>query len=445
MPFIPLNDWGVSLRKRDTISARNIRGGTITGKEIILAGGTDGVIRSQNYDGVSGWAIFGDGSAYLGGTVVLGADLYSSDWDGGFDLSVGADGGAAAGWLLDWGSGAAQFQTIFAQGGEIGSLDITGNLTLDGTSGVFRTAASGQRIELDSTNINQINFYTGHANEEAPGTISVNTVEPFALYMSSPDPTGVGRSNAFIQLTSDNNAGGVESLITMGADQVDSVDTRIGTITGYPQLQTDRLATAPGYSFIGDLDTGMFWNAADQLGFSVGGSERFTITTRTSTRGAFYFRGTTQATDVIEMYYGGVRRHLINPSSGDLVWYKKDAGTAIISWDEGNDRLDLIQEGWTAASYSNSWVDFGSGFAGAQYYKDPNGVVHIQGLVKSGSAGNATIFTLPAGYRPQERLMFATYVMTGVARLDINSDGTVVMPTGGSTTWSSISCSFATR
>lgn len=47
--------------------------GTITGKEVILAGGAAGVIRSDNFaSGVDGWAIFGDGSAELNAVVVRG-------------------------------------------------------------------------------------------------------------------------------------------------------------------------------------------------------------------------------------------------------------------------------------------------------------------------------------------------------------------------------------
>ncbi len=55
---------------------------------------------------------------------------------------------------------------------------------------------------------------------------------------------------------------------------------------------------------------------------------------------------------------------------------------------------------WIAVTYQNSWVDYGSGFPGVAYRKDALGFVHLRGLCKNGSSATATIFTLPAGYRP---------------------------------------------
>lgn len=50
------------------------------------------------------------------GTVTLRGDLRSYAWDGGSDLTSGADSGATAGFLLDSSAGAGQFQQIYARG-----------------------------------------------------------------------------------------------------------------------------------------------------------------------------------------------------------------------------------------------------------------------------------------------------------------------------------------
>jgi hypothetical protein len=95
-------------------------------------------------------------------------------------------------------------------------------------------------------------------------------------------------------------------------------------------------------------------------------------------------------------------------------------------------------------SFENSWVNYNSStYRTAAFYKDPFGVVHIKGLVKSGSSGT-TIFTLPPGNRPS-----LTYLVTGLqsaaaadcyitilATGDVRVNGTSV------STLASIECSF---
>lgn len=64
--------------------------------------------------------------------------------------------------------------------------------------------------------------------------------------------------------------------------------------------------------------------------------------------------------------------------------------------------------GWLTPILVNSWQNYGTPYAGAAYRK-VNGVVHVQGMVKTGDIGVA-IFTLPAGCRPAGDLMFAAPV-----------------------------------
>jgi hypothetical protein len=91
---------------------------------------------------------------------------------------------------------------------------------------------------------------------------------------------------------------------------------------------------------------------------------------------------------------------------------------------------------WIAPTLVNSWVNFGTSFAEAGYYIDALTRVHFRGLVKDGTVTPGTVlFTLPAGYRPLDSLLFTTFTFDGAAtqtacRVDVHSDGTVTAGAG---------------
>ncbi len=61
---------------------------------------------------------------------------------------------------------------------------------------------------------------------------------------------------------------------------------------------------------------------------------------------------------------------------------------------------------WTAPTFLNSWVNFGSGYTEAAYSIDATGTVYIRGLVKSGTVP-ADVFVLPVGYRPATNIVLS--------------------------------------
>ncbi|MBL0336866.1 MAG: hypothetical protein IPP73_16540 [Chitinophagaceae bacterium] len=83
---------------------------------------------------------------------------------------------------------------------------------------------------------------------------------------------------------------------------------------------------------------------------------------------------------------------------------------------------------------SNSWVNYGSGYADAGYWKDKEGVVHLQGLIKSGITSTGTLlFQLPVGYRPSGGRLIFTADNAGVqGRVDVLADGQVLLMTATS-------------
>jgi hypothetical protein len=95
-------------------------------------------------------------------------------------------------------------------------------------------------------------------------------------------------------------------------------------------------------------------------------------------------------------------------------------------------------EAAAALPLAGTWVDYGSGYAGATYFKDASGRVHIQGLIRSGEWGG--LAQLPPGYWPSERLIFSANNNETITRLDVTADGALVFA-GGSTNhgWVSLS------
>ncbi|MCP4712344.1 MAG: hypothetical protein GY869_27295 [Planctomycetes bacterium] len=102
-----------------------------------------------------------------------------------------------------------------------------------------------------------------------------------------------------------------------------------------------------------------------------------------------------------------------------------------------NGETILEQEPWQATVFLNGWIDYGGGYNAAGYFKDSVGVVHLRGLVKSGSVGQV-IFTLPVGYRPAGRAIHPVMTYLNVmGRVDITASGEVIL-IYGSNAWVSL-------
>jgi hypothetical protein len=108
--------------------------------------------------------------------------------------------------------------------------------------------------------------------------------------------------------------------------------------------------------------------------------------------------------------------------------------------------LDLLQYDSPSAQWKNvpvltvqiptlnsPWINYGGGFGGARYFKNAQGMVTIEGLIQAAPASPVTavvVFTLLAGYRPPDTLMFSTWNGGGAGRWDIQANGDVVMQSG---------------
>jgi hypothetical protein len=103
-------------------------------------------------------------------------------------------------------------------------------------------------------------------------------------------------------------------------------------------------------------------------------------------------------------------------SSNNLEWESVDVVTVSGTQTLTNKTLTsptiatptVTVEAWTALSYSNSWVNYGSSNPTAGYRKLPDGNVQMRGAIKNGTTSDGTTaFTLPSGYRPTGRILFA--------------------------------------
>ena len=80
-------------------------------------------------------------------------------------------------------------------------------------------------------------------------------------------------------------------------------------------------------------------------------------------------------------------------------------------------------------AFENSWVNYDiTSYQAASFWKDRN-MVHIAGLVKSGSS--FTVFTLPSGYRPPFAEFFPAATDTGYGSVVVGADGHVSLISGG--------------
>ena len=101
--------------------------------------------------------------------------------------------------------------------------------------------------------------------------------------------------------------------------------------------------------------------------------------------------------------------------------------------------LPAAQPAYTNATLVNSWVAYGGTFDIPGYLKDSLGFVHMRGTMKSGTtSAGTTLFTLPAGFRPEsDTYLPAVSASAGNSgSIQIQSNGTVAIISGVNTFFS---------
>ena len=93
-------------------------------------------------------------------------------------------------------------------------------------------------------------------------------------------------------------------------------------------------------------------------------------------------------------------------------------------------------------AFQNSWTNYHISYTLAGFYRHL-GRTYLQGMIAGGVLG--VVFTLPPGYQPRfapgqtsgTRLLLDTQSNSGVARIDIDGVGNVVM-VAGSSSWTTL-------
>lgn len=102
------------------------------------------------------------------------------------------------------------------------------------------------------------------------------------------------------------------------------------------------------------------------------------------------------------------------------------SGTVTGTYTLGGTPTITIASAVTVSSYEDSWALYGSDTV--KYYKDPFGIVHIEGSVSDAGTSNGEVFTLNEGYRPDRTMYFGPRGTTSgatVVTVAISSAGVV--------------------
>jgi hypothetical protein len=84
---------------------------------------------------------------------------------------------------------------------------------------------------------------------------------------------------------------------------------------------------------------------------------------------------------------------------------------------------------WTSLALANGWILYNAGNTSPAYFKDATGRVWLKGTIKGGTAGvNLFSQALPA---PSVGWTLACITDSGVGYVDINTNGSAVLGSGG--------------
>jgi hypothetical protein len=152
-----------------------------------------------------------------------------------------------------------------------------------------------------------------------------------------------------------------------------------------------------------------------------------------------------QLKEAVEQIRGNRRSNVAPLQKAATLAQVRNTLNALLAQIQG-DEVSTLQEPspWISPTLINSWANYDpAAWAPAGFYKDALGIVHLRGLLKSGTFPSIA-FYLPVGYRPIGNGIFTHLNHNGTAyqfaRVDVQTDGGVEIGEGatGTSSWSSI-------
>lgn len=336
--------------------------------------------------------------------------------------------------------------SVYIHGGNIAANSVTASQIAANTITASQIAANTITSSLIATaglDAGVIKFGTMDGSRIQAETITSTQIAANSITASELAANAVVAANvAAGAITTDKLAAGAITADKISAGAITSDKISAGTLTGLtinggtingsefrspiPSYGSFGMTLKDGYGEITDGSNSTIWN---RYAFSVYGGAppsepgSVLLVTLGSIAGGYGIR-TTSGAAVVKS--DGVSDDvLLDPSSGYVGIDGYIRNESILT--------PTFVNGWTHFSTtSEPWQRGG-------YWKDKNEVVHLVGLIKSGTTTNGTVlFTLPVGYRPAKQEVFIVTTITGTARIDVYPNGQVIGARDLHATWTSL-------
>jgi len=300
-------------------------------------------------------------------------------------------------------------QMVYASGGAAAiSVFSDGRVVLSNLVGLVTTWAYLDGVEFDTMTVTSL--YTGPKGDPAPAPIFVKarrtvnaTLTPSGYQKITFDQETVDNSNAW-------DGSGKFQPNKAGWYRISA-----GAVAG-------TAAVGQGFwVYIVKNSTGN-WPTTGECIAQEGEYTSVASSIENSITGSTYLNGTT---DFIEIYVWTHAAGWTLSSAPGQTWFEAEEIGPSVKDPATLDPWHSIGAPGEPA-FTNAWVNYGAPFNTAGFWKDPNGVVHLRGLIMNGTAG-VPIFTLPVGYRPAGQELLSVVANVGGARVDVRTDGTIIV------------------